>query len=139
MVDGFIPESKNQCIKAVIPKDICIICNEYLFEVWDTFSRKKSSSAVRISRDGLTFRHSNNRNRYGNQCVFGTELIDSMNNKMIYSWKFKFIARNKKMYFPIGICKDYEYDRNRDGNGFDKAVQANSYYFNSSSSSSRAN
>ena len=109
----------------IIPKEINGVCLEYLFEIWDRFSTEKSSSIIQISEDGLTFIHSK-KQIYGHKCVFGEELIESLDNKMIYSWTFKIISCNK-FHFPIGICPDNDYSINDAGLVFEPLK--NSYFY----------
>ena len=40
-----------------IPKVINDVSVEYVFEIWDTFCKQKSSKYMEISDDGLTYIH----------------------------------------------------------------------------------
>ena len=100
----------------------------HLFEIWDTFSSKKSSKLVRISEDGLTYSQVDDNGDDGDQqCVFGQELIESMDNNFVYSWTLKITNRDPIYYCPIGITPDYEYDRNGNGETFDCINTSYSY------------
>ena len=126
LVDGFVREQQNEYKDLNIPKEINYICNKYLFEIWDTFCSEKSSKHVQISEDGLTYIQGADRH----QCVFGKELIESMDNDSVYSWTLKIIDR--------GISCDYEYDRNGYGDRFDYSDIGSAYYYNAFSGTIRS-
>ena len=121
LIDGYIRELQNESEQMLIPTDINEICIDYFYEEWDRFCTKLLSyKNVIISDDGMTLKRDPSKS-WGYESVFGEQLIESINNDMIYSWTFKILSRNS--YLPIGIATEFK--ESGDFGDWD-----NSYFYN---------
>ena len=95
----------------MIPQEITLICIDYFPPNIDKFSRdlvrdgspfpERYPKCLSFSDDGLIV--TKNTSRHHIPSMYGVQLIDSMNNDNMYSWKFDIKDHKSTMHIMVGI------------------------------------